>query len=504
LLKGRLIGLEKESLRAAADGHIAQTPHPSALGAALTHGRITTDFSEALMELITVPHASVDNLLGELELLHQYVYQNIGSEMLWPTSMPCLLSGEESIPIAEYGDSNAGLMKTIYRRGLVWRYGKVMQAIAGVHYNYSLPEPFWRSWQAQEKNHDEYQDFVNAQYFSMLRNLQRCGWIIPYLFGASPAVCESFLNGKATTLSYLGQGTYYEPFATSLRMGDIGYTNKKEGKTGVKASYDSLEKYTAILKTATETACPEYAKIGVVVNDEYRQLNTNLLQIENEYYSTVRPKAIPEYMEKPVNALRRQGVQYLELRSLDVNAFEPLGVSRSQLYFLEAFMLYTLLQESPNISAAEAEEIDDNLLLVAHCGRDPELRLKRGGELVSLRDWASGILGEMQSLCTMLDKTESVPVYSLALEKQQEKIYRPELTPSAQMLDIIKRRNLSFFEYAMAASLEYKEWFCSHEIPADKKLMLDQMSRESLAQQAEIEAADNGDFAQFLEKYFAQ
>ncbi len=442
--------------------------------------------------------------MDELRLLHLYVYQNIGDEMLWATSMPCLLSGEDSIRIADYGKSNAGMMKTVYRRGLVWRYGRVMQAIAGVHFNFSFPEAFWKRYQHIEKNTQGLQAFINENYFSMLRNLQRIGWLIPYLFGASPAVCETFLNGKPTTLSYLGHGTYYEPYATSLRMGDIGYTNKKETATGVKACYDNLGCYTNFLQAATETVCPEYEKIGVKVDGEYRQLNAFQLQIENEYYSSVRPKAVPAYMQKPVQALREKGVQYIELRSLDVNAFEPLGVSENQLYFLEALMLTVLLQPSPLITREEAAYIDDNLLLVAHCGRDPELRLRRPDGLIRLRDWADEILADMQGACELLDATRQAPVYSLALAAQWEKVYQPELTPSARMMTIIQENRQSFFEFALHASQQYKAWFCGQKMPAEKQIMLDNLARESLRKQAEIEASDQIDFDTFLENYFSR
>ena len=499
-----MIGLEKESLRAAADGHIAQTPHPQSLGSALTHPCITTDFSEALLELITPPMDSVTSAMHELRLLHQYVYQNIGDEMLWATSMPCLLSGEDSIPIADYGTSNAGMMKTVYRRGLVWRYGKVMQAIAGVHFNFSLPQTFWQQYQKIEKNNQDLQTFININYFSMLRNLQRVGWLIPYLFGASPAVCESFLNDQPTTLSYLGQGTYYEPYATSLRMGDIGYTNKKESGTGVKACYDDLESYTRFMKTATKSVCPEYERIGIKVDGEYRQLNAFQLQIENEYYSSVRPKSVPAYLQKPTHALQQNGVQYIELRSLDVNAFDPLGVSENQLYFLEALMLYVLLQPDSLIACSESGDIDDNLSLVAHCGRDPELRLRRADGLISLRGWADEILADMQGVCELLDATMHAPVYSLALAAQWEKIYQPELTPSAKMMSIIREKKESFFDFSLRISQQYKDWFCNQRIPVEKQIVLDNLARESQQKQTAIEANDKIDFDTFLTNYFSQ
>ena len=143
LLCGGLKGIEKESLRISKDGFIAQTPHPKALGSALTHPYITTDYSEALIELITPPFADIKDTLDYLRNIHQFVYDHLDNEMLLGASMPCGIDGDESIPIAEYGTSNIGRMKHVYRHGLWHRYGRTMQAIAGIHFNYSVPEALW-------------------------------------------------------------------------------------------------------------------------------------------------------------------------------------------------------------------------------------------------------------------------------------------------------------------------------------------------------------------------
>ena len=144
LLKGRLMGLEREALRVAPDGYISQVPHPAALGSALTHPLITTDYSEALLEFITPPLPDAEATLQGLDEIHRFVYPRIGDELLWSASMPCILAGEASIPIADYGRSNRGQMKHVYRRGLAWRYGRIMQVIAGIHFNFSLPDDFGR------------------------------------------------------------------------------------------------------------------------------------------------------------------------------------------------------------------------------------------------------------------------------------------------------------------------------------------------------------------------
>jgi glutamate--cysteine ligase len=341
LLNRSLIGLEKEALRVTPDGAVSMQPHPSALGAALTHPNITTDFSEALVELVTPARSSPQAVLDFLRDLHLFVYRQIGEERLWAASMPCVLGGGTRIPLARYGTSNAAEMKTVYRRGLGNRYGRVMQIIAGVHFNFSLPEAFWDAVQGVEGlGAVDAAEARNAGYMGMVRNLQRLGWLVPYLFGASPAVCKSFVRDASTDLKSFNDTTYFYPYATSLRMGDIGYQNRQEQGTGLKANYDTLDAYTRSLTWAIRTPCPHYESIGVKVNGRWEQLNDHVLQIENEYYSTVRPKQLTDWMEFPTLALRRRGIRYVELRSVDVNLFEPLGVDLEEMRFLALLMLY--------------------------------------------------------------------------------------------------------------------------------------------------------------------
>ena len=504
LLKASQIGIEKESLRVSPAGEISQHNHPQALGAALTHPSITTDYSEALLELITQPHQSITAVLTELDDLHRWVYANLGDELLWSTSMPCLLKGENSVRIAEYGRSNAGMMKHVYRRGLGYRYGKMMQVISGVHFNYSLPDTFWSAYREIEGAKESLIRFRSEGYMSMLRNLQRIGWMVPYLFGASPAVCESFLDGQPTTLEYFGQHTYYESFATSLRLGDIGYQNKQEGKTGVNINYNHLNSYIASLENATETPCPEYAKIGVFVDGAYRQLNHHQLQIENEYYSSARPKAVTGKLQKPVRALEEKGIEYIELRSVDVNAFDPHGISASQMHFLEPFMIYALLSPSPIFSHKEFEMIDDNLSLVAHCGRDPKLSLSHPEGKIKLRDWADKILTEMQPICDWLDQNETETPYHDALQKQCKKVINPSLIPSTRMIETMAENKESFFEFAMRAAQNTAHHFQQRPLPKEKQIEFSHLTEASLASAKQAEASDTVAFDQFLEDYFAQ
>jgi len=506
LLNQRLIGVEKESLRVSAEGGISQLPHPAALGSALTNPYITTDYSEALLEFITPPSGHIESVLEFLRDSQAYVYQKLPTdEIIWATSMPCVVAGESSIPIAQYGSSNAGKMKSIYRVGLGNRYGRVMQVIAGVHFNYSLPDEFWPVYQSLlQDNERSLQDFKSEQYFAMLRNLQRYGWLIPYLFGASPAVCKSFLGGADSSLQEFDKTTYYEPYATSLRMGDIGYQNNKENETGVKACYRNLDAYVKSLQCAIETPYEGYQAIGVKVDGEYRQLNANLLQIENEYYSTVRPKQILQGSEKPTIALSKRGVRYVELRSLDVNAFDPLGINETQLRFIEIFMLFCLLSESEQICFSEREDIDQNELDVAHRGRDPKLKLKYNSSSIALKDWALQTLDGMASVAELLDTNKQDQPYRDALQQQIDKVIDPELTPSARMLNEMRERKEGFYHFAKRMSEQHYRYFTQLELSAEHEAFFDQAAADSLVKQQAIEAADTLSLDEYLQAYFAQ
>ncbi len=496
------IGLEKESLRVMPEGGIAQTPHPAAWGSPLTHPLITTDFSEALTELVTPPCDSVTEVIQSLDDIQNFIYRNLDDEILWATSMPCVVAGETSIPLAKYGSSNAAQMKTAYRRGLGLRYGRTMQVIAGVHFNYSFSEQFWQLYQQLLDNDEPLQDFISEQYMGLVRNLLRYGWLVPYLFGASPAVCKSFLNGKRTMLQEFNENTYYEPYATSLRLGDIGYQNNKEELAGIKACYDSLEAYAESLQCAINTPYSGYQEIGVKVNGEYLQLNANILQIENEYYSTVRPKQILQGNEKPSVALQKRGVAYVELRSVDVNAFDPHGINSEQLHFFEILMLFCLLQESPVLSESEIAAIDENLVLVAHNGREPGLDLRRGDEKISLQDWASELCNRMKPVASLLDRANYCENYFSSVKSQIASVFDPDLTPSARMLAEMRENNEGFFHYAQRMSKHHYHYYKTHALSESKIKFFEDAAKESIEKQHQIESEDSISFDEFLQNYF--
>ncbi len=498
LLRGGLRGLEKESLRVDRRGYLAYTPHPPGLGSALTHPYLTTDYSEALLELVTPAYPSTWETLQFLCDLHTFVTDHLEDELLWVQSMPCRI--DSGVPIAVYGSSNLGRMKSVYRRGLGFRYGRSMQTISGVHFNYSLPLDFWAPYREREKSARSLKDFTSHHYMGAIRNYRRLAWLLIYLYGASPALCKSFRTQRQAVLEELDADTWYAPFGTSLRMSDIGYRNRSQAELQI--SVNSLDSYLAAMVAAVTTPHPRYESVGVFVDGEYRQLNSNTLQIEAEYYSSIRPKPPAGNAHRPTVALRDEGVAYLEVRTLDCNTMDPVGVNQTQLRFVEALLIHCLLTESPAIDAAEQAEIDARDLLVAREGRRPGLELPRGGRTVELTRWAREELERVRDVAALLD--EDREDYVDAVDAQLAAIDDSGLTPAAQILRHLSDEGASYFELARETSRSHRDYFDALRLTAAKRAWLESLSSESLVQQERLEAESRQPFADYLKDYFAR
>lgn len=495
-------GVEKEALRVDASGHLSARSHPEKLGSALTNRFITTDFSEALLEFVTPAYTATWETLGAVCDIHQFSYDNLGDELLWVSSMPCRLPDDASIPLARYGTSNVGRMKTIYRRGLGHRYGRQMQTIAGVHFNYSLPQAFWPRYQQVLEDSRNQKTFRSDHYMGLVRNFRRNGWVLLYLFGASPALCKSFAGEGQRRMPSLNDETWYEPFGTSLRMSDLGYNSHTQAR--LKISLNCIDDYIRDLSAAIRTPEPAYEKIGVKVDGQYRQLNANLLQIENEYYSSIRPKRVAESGERPTAALRRGGIEYVEVRSLDINVFDPCGINQNTMRFIEAFLVYCLLESSPPIDAAGLAEASHNQLQTAVRGRDPKLLLYRDGEAVTLTEWARELLRGVAAVAKVIDSAEDGDSYSASVKAMLELVETPDATPSARMLAELQRTGSSFFEFVLSIARGHREYFASiAPLNDDRRREYETEARESIDRQRAIENADVISLDEYLGHYFS-
>lgn len=501
LLKQCLHGIERECLRVTDQGRLAQTPHPEALGSALTNEQITTDYSESLLEFITPALADPAKVLDNLEEIHRFVYTKLGGEYLWSPSMPCTLPAEEDIPIAEYGSSNIGKLKHVYRKGLALRYGRTMQCIAGIHYNFSLPEALWPLLRDSEGSQEDDRDYQSSAYIALIRNFRRYSWLLMYLFGASPALDKGFLRGRPHQLEELDAETLYLPYATSLRMSDLGY--QSNAQAGLTPCYNNLASYTDSLRKAVGTPYPPYVEVGTHVDGEWVQLNTNILQIENEYYSNIRPKRVTYTGERPIQALTSRGVQYVEVRCLDINPFLPVGIDLPEARFLDAFLLFCALEESPPLDNGECGQCTDNFLTVVKEGRRPGLELHRNGQAVTLKDWASELIERIGQLADLLDRAQGGNQHAKALQAQQAKVDDPELTPSAQVLARMTEHDENFVEFSLRQSRLHAQNFREQPLPAERQQAFEALARESLAEQSRLEQQEVGDFDLFVGAYQA-
>ena len=501
VISGGLKGVERESLRVSPEGRLSNRQHPIALGSALTNKYVTTDFSEALLEFVTPAFSHTWETLRFLTDIHQFTAARIEEELLWPASMPCVIMPDGEIPLAQYGSSNVAKMKTVYRTGLGYRYGRNMQTIAGIHFNYSLPETFWSVFQETEKSDHDAGVFRSTHYLGLIRNFRRLGWIVLYLFGASPALCKSFVRGSAVDMAELDYGSLFEPYGTSLRMGGLGYTSKTQAAINI--SLNDLDSYVRDLSAAIDTPEPAYEEIGVRINGDYRQLSVNKLQIENEYYSPVRPKRVARSGERPTAALQRGGIEYVEIRSVDLNLFDPVGINQNSMRFLEAFLIYCILSDSPPLDDAGCKEVDHNQAGTSKSGRDPDFRMRRQGKNLSLKKWAEEILQGVRAVAELIDRGESSNNYVQAINAQLELVRNPEATPSARILQDLRDKNVAFFPYALTCAQQHKEYFSAlAPLGPERVNMFEKEVSESIERQAQIEASDEKTFEEYLATYF--
>ena len=502
-------GIERESLRINEELLITQSAHPELLGSALTHPQVTTDFSEAQLEFITAVHPRIDTCLYDLQKLHQFTCKQLApmNETLWAGSMPPALPDDRPIPVAQFGTSNVAQMKTTYRHGLVNRYNANMQTISGIHYNFSMSDKFFVHLQQLSGDALSHQTFKTKQYFNLIRNFHRYSPLFVYLFGASPAFDESFIptNHQLREDVLTLNNTCYLPYATSLRMSDIGYTS--EAQKSLYICFNNLENYTESLREAIKKTYPPYDALGSQYEDgQYKQLNNALLQIENEFYGTIRPKRVCASGEAPINALSRAGVEYVEVRCVDIDPFKPMGLDSETLIFLDMLLLYCLLEDSPEFSELSCRQAQDNLAAVIKEGRNPSLDIfdpSATDKKVRFNDWCIELLGKLEKIAKLMDTLQAESPYTETLKQQLEKCQKPETTPSARVIEALKEYgdHSSFMRHQNAL---WQQYFLDKPFSEESLSAFKTIAANSLAQQQAIEQADNQSFEAYLANYYEQ
>lgn len=499
ILRGLRRGIERETLRITPAGELAKSPHPDSLGKALTHPWITTDFSEALLELITPVDNNIEHVLTFLRDLHRYTARHLDHELMWPLSIPCFIESQDNIKLAQYGISNIGRFKTLYREGLKNRYGALMQTIAGIHYNFSLPIKFWQALFGV-KDAESGKDKISAGYFRLIRNYYRFGWVIPYLFGASPAIYSSFLyrNAKHLPFEKTVKGTYYLPYATSLRMSDLGYTNKFE--SDLKITFNNLSTYVAGLKQAIKQSSPEFTKLGLYNKDgKHLQLNTNILQIENEFYAPIRPKRVLIGEESPSDALLKRGIEYIEVRALDINPFTAIGIDEAQIYFLDLFLIWCVLADAPMMDEKELNCCRTNWNRVILEGRKPGqmIGIGCGESMKPLKEVGQILFDDLIRVADVLNISGNNR-YNEICSQLISMFENPELTFSSKILSPMIEQSINQYGLQLAKS-HYKQLSNEpYEVITDTEFT--NVRNASIHKQLEIEQGDKISFEHYLQK----
>ena len=372
-----------------------------------------------------------------------------------------------------------------------------------------MPETIWPLLHKQELQKQELQgqepaplqDYITDRYFSLIRNFNRFSWLLVYLFGASPAVCKTFVGDHPHNLQLLNNGTLYLPYATSLRMGDLGY--QSDAQRNLDICYNSLEDYVHTLSFAITEPHDDYEAFGIKVDGEYQQLSTALLQIENEFYSAIRPKRVSHSGETALCALQNSGVEYIEVRCVDVNPFLPLGIDAEQIRFMDCFLLHCLFSDSPPCDVDDRQRISANLRKVVNEGRRPGLTLNRRDGEMDLQRWGLHLLEQMEQIAMLLDQANGGNDYQQACKNQRNKLLDSSLTPSAQILAELEQGG-SFYAFAMGQAHLHQQHFVKQPLSPEKAQAMSEQSTRSLQQQLEIEASDKLSFDEYLQQYFDQ
>ena len=444
-------GIERESLRVDQEGRISQSKHPKDLGSPLTNPDITTDFAEALVEIVTPTFGSAEDLFNHLSDLHHFLYSSMKDEILWNFSMPCAFNDPEEIRIAEYGTSNSGMLKHVYRKGLSLRYGSIMQCVSGIHFNFSVTTD---SWRAIERNPS--QEFINEKYLGLIRNVKRNSWFLLDQFGASPVAHESYLLGRDHQLKKYGESDLFLPSATSLRMSEVGYQSAIQETLGI--NYNNLKEFINSIIQGINTTHPPFEELGLLDgNGDPQQISGGILQIENELYDIVRPKRSGASTSRPSNLLRREGIEYIELRGVDVNPYIPEGISINNIKVLDLFLMHSLITESPFISDEEANQIRFNHVQMVENGRSDNTKLTHSDSTASLADVRVNFHEELILLAAAMDEYSQGYSESLAKELSREKML------SQKIMDEMKINNMTFQEYGLNQSKKVSSSFRKNE-----------------------------------------
>ena len=480
-------GIEKESLRVKSNAQLSQSNHPKGLGSPLTNKFITTDFSEALIELVTPTFNSVDEVYEFLLDLHIFTANAMESdEVLWSNSMPCFIGDESEIRIAEFGSSNIGKLKNIYRKGLRVRYGSIMQCVAGIHYNFSIDDDSLRLF-TEDLNKGTKSDI----YLGLIRNFKRNFWFLLYFFGASPIFDKSFISGRNHSIKKRNKSDLYGEYATSLRMSEVGYQSHHQRALDIK--YNSLDGFIESLKKGVFEEYEVFKSLGLYdEKNERQQISSGILQIENELYDSIRPKRKGASETRPIELLSNKGIEYVEVRGIDLSPNSLTGISKSEMRLLDVFLIHCLITESKSVSQSEYDEMNKNYVTAIHSGSDLDQKLSFNGSGLSIRNKISDISNELLMIAKELNSVDP------EFEKSVSDCLNME-NKSRQLLNNILGSDNSFTENILQESINKMNSLKGAKLK--NEAILENERFASIELHKEIEAKKGVELNKYVEQY---
>ena len=414
-------GIEREGLRVTNEGKLALTPHPKVFEKKICNPYITTDFSESQIEVITPTFNSVEECYNFTNVLYDIVAQEIGDEYLWPISMPCILPEDKDIPIAEFCECPMGINARRYREQLMKKYGGKRQLISGIHYNFSFQDDFLKELHKKVGEGTSFREFKDNVYLKLVRNYLRYRWLIIYLLCGSNVIHDSFEKEYIESLNKINEDTYHNESALSYRNSQYGYKN-------------NIDLY------------PNYDSVKAYVDSMNNFVKDKVLESHKELYSQVRLKAadIDNFLE----SLEKDGIKYLEYRSLDINPFEKGGISLNDLKFLEVFNIFLLVKEESDYEKWQEEALD-NQKLIAEQGLS-NVNLKRDGKNISKEEWGLELLSYIKNINDKLNLVSNEIILEMI-----DKIKDFKSTYAYKMLKKVKSEG--FIDANLSLAKKYKE-----------------------------------------------
>lgn len=399
-------GIEWESLRAKDDGKLSLTPHPAVFGDKLTNPLITTDFSESQIEIITPTFDTIDEAFENFSLLSDMVNASLPQdEYLWFQSIPCILPYWDQIPIAQYSGEGESSQK--YREDLARRYGVKKQMISGVHFNFSFSEKFLKKLYSLENDDLSFKNFKDDIYLKIARNYLRYCWLIIYLTGCSIGSHKTFSNDCIHLMDAKDNyGSYYSTRGPSFRNASCGYKNLKD-------------------------LYPSYNSVNEFVGDINSFIDNGDLSEAKELYTQIRLK--PKNPKDLLNSLKDSGIEYIEIRTLDINPFYQCGIVNRDMKFLHLFLIYMLVKDESDYLAWQ-NEAKINEERTAESGYVDSMRLSRDGCEVTLKDWAHEIINEMYDMCDELG-IDGFDTLNLMMNR----VLNPDFTYGKMLLSLIEQ-----------------------------------------------------------------